>query len=278
MAKLFIFSDFRPRPFRCTRGTTDYSCPKLKTFGERFGAARRRRCTAPGVQLGRFTGGGGTGRNSVRRDRSGQRMDCPAPGHGRNQSFAVGVAGLHVDLVGPRADCVLHLAGLHAALWLLGGQGPSGRAGADSAAGYLAKHSGAGLLAGIVARLERPVPAQQRRPGTGGGAYDLHRPGLEHDVQLLPFVALGAARSARWRHGLSLHLVAAIEMGRAALFHDGPGLEQHDEHGGRLVLPDDLRVVPAWATTIFAVPAWAPTCRRHTTPDGSTPWCGPCSP
>jgi hypothetical protein len=62
---------------------------------------------------------------------------------------------------------------------------------------------------------------------------------VEHDVQLLPFAPLGARRPATSRDNVSLQLMATPEVGRAALLDHGIGLEQHDEHGGRLVLPDD---------------------------------------
>ena len=58
---------------------------------------------------------------------------------------------------------------------------------------------------------------------------------------------------------LSLQLVAAVQVGRAAVLHDRPGLEQHDEHGRRLVLPDDHRVVRPRRQGLPACPASART-------------------
>src|SRR5436853_440513 len=92
----------------------------------------------------------------------------------------------------------------------------------------------AGLLWGGV-----HLPQHERRPGAGRRHHDLHRPGVEHDVQLLPLAARGAARPARGGVDLPAELVAAPQMAGAAVRHDGAGVEQHDEHGGRLVLPDD---------------------------------------
>lgn len=48
----------------------------------------------------------------------------------------------------------------------------------------------------------------------------------------------GTKRPERSRDRLPLHLVAPILLGGAAGVDGGPRLEQHDEHGWRLVLSD----------------------------------------
>ena len=48
-----------------------------------------------------------------------------------------------------------------------------------------------GFMPGLVLALVALFPAQQRRPRAGRGPDDLHRPGLEHDLQLLSLAAVG---------------------------------------------------------------------------------------
>ncbi len=58
-----------------------------------------------------------------------------------------------------------------------------------------------------------------------------------HSLRSVPRTSCEAATR------LPLRLVGAAALGRAAVLHHRPGLEQHDEHGRRLVLPDDHRGV-----------------------------------
>ena len=62
---------------------------------------------------------------------------------------------------------------------------------------------------------------------------------LYHSLKSVPAELQEAATA------LPLRLVAALPPGRAAVRRPRPRLEQHDEHGGRLVLPDDQRELRA---------------------------------
>ena len=146
------------------------------------------------------------------------------------------------------------LAGLHARLRLLGGQGPARREGARARCSTFCRASPCSASCPAwCSRWSALFPQQQRRPRARRRPDDLHRPGLEHDVQLLSLAEVGAGRPCSEAATVyRLQLVAAVHVGRAAVRDDRPGLEQHDEHGRRLVLPDDQRERSCSATTTSA--------------------------
>lgn len=78
----------------------------------------------------------------------------------------------------------------------------------------------------------------------GGDRADLHLPGLEPDLQLLPVAHDAAAGAAGGRGGLPLPAFPAIPRRGAAVRGDPAALELGDELGRRLVLPDGLRELP----------------------------------
>ncbi len=100
------------------------------------------------------------------------------------------------------------------------------------------------FLPGLLLALSNAFQGSNIGLELGRDSDDLHRPGVEHDVQLLLLAAIGAGGSAGGSNAVSVQLVAAAEVGGVALLHDGAGVEQHDEHGGGLVLFDDQRIVP----------------------------------
>ena len=67
---------------------------------------------------------------------------------------------------------------------------------ARPAARHPAEHPGARLHAGRRPGARRPLPADERRPRARGGGDDLHRPGLEHDLQPVPLAEVGPGRLA----------------------------------------------------------------------------------
>ena len=97
---------------------------------------------------------------------------------------------------------------------------------------------------------------------------DLHRPGVEHGVQLLRVAEVHSARAAGSRAHLRLRRVAAVRGTGAAVWRDRPGVELHGVGGGRLVLPDGVRNVRARQARFPAagaglVPANRRQRRRH---------------
>ncbi len=133
------------------------------------------------------------------------------------------------------------LAGVHAGLRHAGGQEPPRRHGAGADPRHPAVGAGARLhlVYGDLLPGADPEPRGRRRAGRD--LRDLHQPGLEHDLQLLPVAAHGAARPGR---GLARfppdHLAALLEA-RGAVLDAGPGLEHDDVDVGRLVLRGGLR-------------------------------------
>ena len=224
---------------------TIFRCYGSAVVAESLGRGHRPLRPLPQSGLGRLARRRRGDRPAVRTDRCGARMDRRTTPEHRHQPVALGLAGVHLPLPLARAPGVPHLPHLHAGLRLLGREGPAGRAHSDSAARHSPKHSGAGLHAWADPGPGGALPAQQRGAGTGSGHHDLHRPGLEYDLQLLPLAALGALGHARSGHGVPLHLVAAPPMGRAPLRHYGAGMEQHDEHGRGLVFPHHQRSLSA---------------------------------
>ena len=89
--------------------------------------------------------------------------------------------------------------------------------------------------------LRQPLPRLRR--GLRGGLHlrDLHEPGLEHGVLVLPVAAQPARRPRRGGEGPAPHAVAAVLAARDPLRHAGPHLEHDDVDVGRLVLRRRLR-------------------------------------
>ncbi len=162
-----------------------------------------------------------------------------------HRPIALRTAHLYLLFADARPHRVRPLPALHPGVRLLGGEGSCRRTRPRSPARHPAEHSRAGLHAGRGPGAGVLVPTKQHRPGAGLGAHDLHRPGVEHDLQLLSLAPVHSEGPDRGLDHLSLRSVAAAEVARASLLHDRPRLEQHDEHGRRLVLPHDHRVVPA---------------------------------
>ncbi len=150
----------------------------------------------------------------------GRRGRPPACAHrhqqGRHQPLALVAALLHPAVALPRHGGLLPLADLHLRLRLLGGEGPPSGQDPDPAARHPAEHPGARLHARAGAGDGGALSALLHRPRAGLGADDLHRPGLEHDLQPLPLPAHRAARAGRGRHHLPLHPLAAHLACRAA--------------------------------------------------------------
>ena len=83
-----------------------------------------------------------------------------------------------------------------------------GRAVHDSAAGHAAVHSGPQLSSGRHAVHGRAFPDQATGRGTGLDPADLHRAGVEHDLQLLFLAEEHSAGDDGGGAGLSVELVA----------------------------------------------------------------------
>lgn len=163
----------------------------------------------------------------------------------RDRPLPLGSPRLHVLFHGARAGGLCHLTGLHAGLRLLGRPRPASGEVAGPVVGHPAEHPCSRLHAGARPRHGGGLPADERRPRASRYHHDLHRPGVEHDVQLVPLAQVGASRHQRSFCGLPLRLVGALQVGGAAVRDDRARVEQHDEHGGRLVLPDDQRGFPS---------------------------------
>ena len=167
---------------------------------------------------------------------------------------------LHVLLAGARAGRLRPLAGLHAGLRLLGRQGPRApRRVLVPLLDILQSIPVLGFMPGLVLGLVALFP----RSNVGlelaavimiftGQAWNMTF-SFYHSLKSVPADLREAA------DGLPLQLVAALQVGRAALRDDRAGLEQHDEHGGRLVLPDDQRGLRARRPATSACPGSAPT-------------------
>jgi NitT/TauT family transport system permease protein len=91
-------------------------------------------------------------------------------------------------------------------------------------------------LSRLRSRSSRAVSGPRARRGARRDLRDLHEPGVEHDVQLLPVAAHGAARSERSVARLPPDAVAALLEARSAVLDAGPDLEHDDVDVGRLVL------------------------------------------
>ncbi len=208
-----------PCDLRSTENCAAPPRPALRPGGSRYHRSARR----PALR-------GAATRPGVERSR--------AAGH-RHRLVALGPAPIHVLLALPGTAGLRPVARLHVDLRLPGREGPGCRAGARAPPRHPPEHSGTGIHAGLDPCPRDVVPTQQHRPRARRRDHDLHGAGLEHDVQLLPLLALRARRPERGRGGLSLLVVAASQMAGAAVRHTGAGLEQHVEHGRWLVFPDD---------------------------------------
>ena len=135
------------------------------------------------------------------------------------------------------------LARLHAGLRLRRRLQSARRAHHDSAARHPAVDSGAQLSARRDAGDGGAVSQSPDRRGDGRNSAHLHRPGLEHGLQLLLFAEEHSARHARGGQDLPLQLVSAVHAVRVALRRDRAGVELDDVGRGRLVFPDGLRDV-----------------------------------
>ncbi len=124
---------------------------------------------------------------------------------------------------------------------LRGGQEPARRTRPHPGARRAPVRAGAGLPVGHRDRVHRAVPGQPARPRVSRHLRHLHEPGLEHDLQRLPRVLDGAPGHGRGGDRVSALALAATAAYRAAVRDRRPGLERHDEHGWRLVLPGRVR-------------------------------------
>ncbi len=195
----------------------------------------------PAALLDRSGAGGRAGRWHLRARPPGARVDRRPPPGGGDRPLARRAARVRPALALPRAGRLRALPPLHARLRVLGGARPGGGAGAHPGPRHPPEHPRPRLHARGGPRACRALPPQQRGAGAGLGDHDLHRPGLEHDLQLLLLAPLRPARPDRGRHPEPVRLVAALPLGGAPLQRHRARLEQHDEHGRGLVLPDGER-------------------------------------
>ena len=107
---------------------------------------------------------------------------------------------------------------------------------------------------------------------------DLYRAGMEHGVQLLLIAQEPAARAARSRQRLSLFRVAALLAAGTAVLGHWAGVELDGLGGRRMVFPDGLRDVRAWAIATSVCPDSALTCRRRPAQATTMACCGDQSP
>ena len=129
---------------------------------------------------------------------------------------------------------------VHARLRPAGCLPSPGRAGVDAIARRLAECAYPLLPACGIAELQC-YSARGRGCGAGVCHPHLHQPGLEPDFCVVSVVDHHPQRSARSQCHLSLEWLAAFQNPGTALRRRQPDLEQHDELGRRLVLPDGGR-------------------------------------
>ena len=138
--------------------------------------------------------GGGRGRaRSVRRRRlaaaANQRTDrpvrCAEHGERRFASAAVLRAAFGV----PHVHRAVFVTGVQLHLWFGGGPMPATAHGADTAARHPAVGADPRLPVRHGHHLDGVVPRLHSRRGGGVDLRDLHQPGMEHDLLLLPFAA-----------------------------------------------------------------------------------------
>src|SRR6202035_2902310 len=134
---------------------------------------------------------------------------------------------------------------LRARLRLPRGLPRQARARAHPPPGHPAVHPGPELPPGRDAGDDRALPPPPARRRDGGHPPYLHRPGVEHGLQLLLVVEGDPSGPPRDRAPLPLHRLAALHPARAALRGHRAGLELDDVGGRRLVLPHGLRDVRA---------------------------------
>ena len=116
------------------------------------------------------------------------------------------------------------------------GQEPQGRARHRPGARHPSISPGAGLSDVHGHLLPRAVSRQRARRRVRGDLRDLHRPGLEHDVQLLPIAAHDSVRSRRVLPALPAFAVVAVLAVGSPVRRPRPDLEYDDVDVGRLVL------------------------------------------
>ena len=122
---------------------------------------------------------------------------------------------------------------------------PARRSVHDRRAGHPAIDSGAQLSAWRHAGDGLALAHASARRRDGRHPAHLHRPGLEHGLQLLLLHPQHSARAARGLADLRLHRVAAVLATRASLLRHRTCLELHGLGRRRLVLPHGLRDVRA---------------------------------
>ena len=154
-------------------------------------------------------------------------------------------AALRLLLHRPHRRCLSAQPRLRRRLWLLRRLSSARRSVHDRRAGHPAVDSGAQLSARRHAGDGLALAHAPARRRDGRHPAHLHRPGLEHGLQLLLLHPQHSARAARGLADLPLHRVAAVLAARTSLLRHRPCLELHGLGRRRLVLPHGLRDVRA---------------------------------
>ena len=145
----------------------------------------------------------------------------------------------------------------------LGGQKPARRIAARSPARHPAIGADSGLHFDHGGVLPVAGAGTDFRRGTRGRVRDLHQPGLEHGLQLLPVAAHRAGRTGRGRAHVRHERLGALLAHRGAVRPAAADLEHDDVDVGRLVLRRGCPKRSASATPPSRCPASAPTSRRR---------------
>jgi hypothetical protein len=144
---------------------------------------------------------------------------------------------LRAPLRRPHGRRLPPLPGLHSGLRSPGRLQPAGRAGPDAPAGRPPERAHPLLPPG------RPPEPQCHSAGAGRGRIGLHRPhlhqpGLEHDLRLVSVPDDHPERTAGGQRHFPFQRLAPLQGTGTPLCGHQSALEQHDELGRGLVLPD----------------------------------------